>query len=868
MAICSSLDMAPWGAARPDTGPLSSHPLDVLSQLAATQTAVHPAEIASAWLAQAAIRLPVRALYLAVQSADETLFWSHPGEGAPADAVRQLEATIASGEASITALHGASDASVVRFTVPISDGARTIGALAADVASSAAEQVRGALEVLRWPLGLRLASLLHDTAQSHEAPPSAWETLWQSIARAETLTEVMYHLLSALPTLLSVPWATMATCDADGRLLHVTSLDAPAPLSPEAWAQVLSALGTHRPEDAASTHLITVATPDDPTYAIALRNDRVPLEHVLVVGGRGRALDPPTTARLEGVAELAGVRLARIIVAGERDLAHDAHTRVLRIARRLAAPGRGDGPDGQLLAVMHGILQETPEVLAGALHVCQGTGFARLQTVGRVPRPLRRRAGSTWWQGRLRMALATHRPAWWSLPAGCDAGSLLLTVPIAIDGTPGAIGVLSLIVSSAEALALIAHAAAPLCAAIIGPLVQRLEQSGAPAVAPSEPSPHALPSLEDQCTLEALLEGFPEGLFVVDRNLRVLLSNDVQASRARQAEAVTGRYCWELFGCEGGVCPGCRVMDTLNKGVSTRRRLRVRRPGRSEREWEVATYPIMRRSTRSPQMVLVIVRDITEQERLAQSLAQVEKLAALGRLAAGIAHEIKNPLAAVHANVQLLLSADPVEEQMESLKIMRRATERARRVVNNLLSFSDQSLGYLAPVDVNATIRSALDLVAPQCATGGVTLECSLAESLLPVLGSQEQLESVWLNLALNALDAVLEGATPGHIVVTSEALADGQIRVSFCDNGPGIAPSRLPHVFEPFGSNTPPTVGTGLGLYSCHNVVKRHGGTIRAQSSERGGSCFEVLLPTIAGAGDEALPSTEVASTVTVDAT
>ncbi len=862
--------LTPWGGVRPSGHALPAHSLDALGRLAATLPAASPAELAQAWVARAAECLSVRALHLALREGAETRYWSAPHDAPLGADWREVEEAIDAGAPRAIALGDAERPALVRIVAPIAGDSRPIGALVADAPPQAVAEVLGALEALRWPLALRLTSLLDAPPTGQRTRCAAMHALCEAMHRCDTLTDLLSRLLEALPGLVGTRWAAVAACDPTGRVLYVTSLDTPDPLGPEGWANAARATGSGAVDAAAPLRLPDATSRSEPTWIVPMCADSNPLRYLLAVGGSVGAPGVIDLRLLGEAAAHAETGLARIVSEGELRLARDAHARVARIAQVVTSLNHGESPDEMLSAVMGAVLCESPGLIAGALHLWTGERLVREQSVGDVPPPLCRGAGRDWWRERLDEAMASRQPGCWLLPEGCGRGMMLVAVPIptgADGGVDHMLGVASLFTASLEAVDLSLGVLLSPYTHIIAQLARNLQHYRALERANSELERHKAQIIESKGALEAILDGFPDGLFIVDRDLRVALSNDVQALRVQGAEPANGQYCWELFGSGAGVCAGCRVMDTLKKGISTRRRMRVRRPEQPEREWEVATHPIARRSAQSAQAALVVVRDVTEQEQIAKSLAQVEKLAAVGRLAAGIAHEINNPLAAIQANVQLLLSGRPDDEQVESLEIMRRATERARRVVRNLLSFSEQSLGYLAPVDVNATIRSALDLVSHQAGQGGVTIECHLAEGLPPVMASREQLESVWLNLAVNALDAVLEGGVAGHVEVTSEAAPHAWVRVSFRDNGPGIPGSQLPHVFEPFGSSTSPTVGTGLGLFSCHNVVKRHGGSIRAGTGESGGSRFEVLLPALdedaegtPGVDDDAVAATDAA--------
>ncbi|MBI3762812.1 MAG: hypothetical protein HY260_13270 [Chloroflexi bacterium] len=258
-------------------------------------------------------------------------------------------------------------------------------------------------------------------------------------------------------------------------------------------------------------------------------------------------------------------------------------------------------------------------------------------------------------------------------------------------------------------------------------------------------------------------------------------------------------------------------------------------------EWEISTYPIRDESGQTLQAI-VFAQDVTEKRRLEASLAQSEKLAAVGQLAAGVAHEINNPLAAIIANTQLLQRELPADdERQESVDLIARAGDRAMRVVRSLLDFARQDHYEFAPTDINATIRSAATLVAHQLMAHSITLACDLSPDLPSIQASHDHLQGVWLNFLLNARDGL--NGEKGEIRVTSRRQAN-EIHVTVADTGTGIAPERLPRIFEPFYTTKEPGRGTGLGLSACHRIVKQHGGHILVDSHIGQGTAFTVVLP------------------------
>jgi signal transduction histidine kinase len=284
------------------------------------------------------------------------------------------------------------------------------------------------------------------------------------------------------------------------------------------------------------------------------------------------------------------------------------------------------------------------------------------------------------------------------------------------------------------------------------------------------------------------------------------------------------------------------VGETFATGNNTRRIEQRQLPQGDMVAFEVSSFPILDEAGQVSQAIL-FEDDITEKRRLETSLAQAEKLAAIGQLAAGVAHEINNPLTAVIANAQLLQRAldDQDEDLREMALLIQQAGERAAGVVGELLDLSRQESIELAPVDVNATLHKALVLAKPRLAASGICLELNSQPGLPAVQADADRLVGVWLNLLINAMDAV--GGEGGLIGVSSRQ--DGrQVLVTVSDNGAGIPLEHLGRVFEPFYTTKEPGRGTGLGLSISHRIVRQIGGDIRIESQPGAGTTLTVSLP------------------------
>ena len=249
-----------------------------------------------------------------------------------------------------------------------------------------------------------------------------------------------------------------------------------------------------------------------------------------------------------------------------------------------------------------------------------------------------------------------------------------------------------------------------------------------------------------------------------------------------------------------------------------------------------------------PAGAVLLIEDITERRGLEKAARQSEKLAALGTLAAGLAHELNNPIGIISTRAELvLLDAEPralPEDLVEDLRVIHRHAQRVSRIAQGLLSFSRSSSGQPGRVDLNRVVDETLLLVDKTIVKAGVELRRALAPGLPPIWGDANALQQVVVNLLSNARDAV-KGA--GEISIETRAAPGppGGVQLVVSDSGPGIPPEVLPKIFDPFF--TTKAEGTGLGLSISYGIVRDHRGTVDVRSAPGEGTTFVL---TFRGAG------------------
>ncbi len=265
--------------------------------------------------------------------------------------------------------------------------------------------------------------------------------------------------------------------------------------------------------------------------------------------------------------------------------------------------------------------------------------------------------------------------------------------------------------------------------------------------------------------------------------------------------------------------------------------------------------------------VVLSGRDVTDLKRLEEQLIQAEKLAAMGQMLAGVAHELNNPLTAILGVTELLREREGTDEPTKrQLELTHRQARRAARIVQNLLEFSRPASPQKKSLDVNGLVERTLQLHEHSLRRNNIEVDFHPQAGLPGVIGDANQLIQVFLNLVTNAEQAIREVRDTGRIQIRLGSNSN-RITVTVQDDGVGIRPEALPRIFDPFYTTKRPGGGTGLGLSICMSIIREHGGNIEAESLPAGGSAFTVYFPIAVGQLPEVLPAPVDVRAVSSDA-
>jgi two-component system NtrC family sensor kinase len=343
---------------------------------------------------------------------------------------------------------------------------------------------------------------------------------------------------------------------------------------------------------------------------------------------------------------------------------------------------------------------------------------------------------------------------------------------------------------------------------------------------------------------EATVKAVRDVIVVIDRNLRVLRFNQaaLEFCGLSETEVIGRKYCDSFCTVSDPDCDeNCVFYEALETGNS----INIQRQLDDGRVLEMYGYPATQENMEMGVVVYLI--DITERLKMQVQLLQAARLAALGEMAAGVAHELNTPLVVIIGDAQLLIRNTPKDDyRYKILDDIKTCGLRCKRIVRGLLTFSRQEQYVFQPVCLNEVVREALKLVSYSIETENIKLQQELDDQIPVVGGNSQQLEQVVVNLLLNARQSFDKESYSEHIITVKTGFDQErkQVFIQVSDNGQGIPQEILTKIFDPFYTSKGSSKGTGLGLSVSLGIVQKHGGTIVVESEPDKGAIFTVYLP------------------------
>jgi len=339
-----------------------------------------------------------------------------------------------------------------------------------------------------------------------------------------------------------------------------------------------------------------------------------------------------------------------------------------------------------------------------------------------------------------------------------------------------------------------------------------------------------------------LLESFPDLILVIDLNGRYsFVSSRIHDLRGYKPENLLGKkvedeedYSTELLGLYRDLIAGRKMFGTCDYNARHR--------DGSWRNMRASASPLFDAENKLSGAI-VSVRDVTLEKKLEQQIIQSERLAAMGQMIGGFAHELNNPLTSILGMSELLQEGEAPESVRKQMVVLQQQARRAAEIVQNLMYFSRPPAPGKSPIDLGELVQRTLHLHAYSLRKNNITVDFLKEASIPAVSGDAHQLMQVFLNLILNSEQAMREVRDRGTLRIRIEK-NEKSVAVTFQDDGPGISPEILPNIFDPFYTTKRPGRGTGLGLSICKAILREHSGNVEAASGPGGGAVFTVTLP------------------------
>jgi len=343
---------------------------------------------------------------------------------------------------------------------------------------------------------------------------------------------------------------------------------------------------------------------------------------------------------------------------------------------------------------------------------------------------------------------------------------------------------------------------------------------------------------------QAVFESISSPMYIIDSNYTLIAANVSCLRTAHASSTDAGFACFTRLHGLAKPCSGCRVSASLEKLIETHRIAERMQDSGDSRIWEIMTFPI-RQPGQLKRMALVLERDITLEFQARDNRARIKRLTAIGQLADGLAHEISNPLAAILANAQFMkLDNVTPEERIQALDTIIDAADRAQGVIDRILNLSEEQNVNFEPVNVNETIKIAVDHLSNDLCRRSVDLELELDPNLPIIQGNSILLQRAWRFLMISAIGAM---SPQGGSMRVRSGSSSQYVEIRFIDNGDPISSAGIDHIFEPYFTPDENGRGGGVSLHICQNIIRQHGGSISVETSQRDSTCFLVRIPVLA---------------------
>ncbi|MBO8138194.1 MAG: GAF domain-containing protein [Desulfotomaculum sp.] len=334
-------------------------------------------------------------------------------------------------------------------------------------------------------------------------------------------------------------------------------------------------------------------------------------------------------------------------------------------------------------------------------------------------------------------------------------------------------------------------------------------------------------------------------IYLIDLSFNVIRSNnrDLPFSSNLCVQRDSGCKCYQVIWGRKNKCSHCLLEEVVKTGEAAKRRVQA-----SGHVLDVYYYPVFNNKNKI-YAVIHHIQDVTEKIKMEAQLVQSAKLAAIGEMAAGVAHELNSPMTVIIGTAQMMLKEmEKDHPRAEFLKDVINSGLRCKRIIQNLLTFSRQEQQPMGPTDVNDMVQKVLSLTRYQINRSKITIKTELSENLPLINANGQQVQQVLINLLLNARDA-LESVERDKIIKISTGLGQDEqgkhyVWLTVEDNGEGIEEDKIDKIFNPFYTSKEASKGTGLGLSVSLGIAQAHGGTIEVKSNPGEGSIFKLILP------------------------